>query len=143
MVFTLILPLSVPLSPKTKFILNLNHYRNTHYQTLNRAKVIFEKMMTEQVSALPIMQKVQLEYVVYPKTLRKFDVANICSIADKFLSDVLVNLGKLPDDDHRIIDPIIYRFGGYNSTNPRIEVNITEVPKHASLPKRNRSTSGG
>lgn len=136
MAFTLILPLSVQLSPKKKFILNLNHYRNAHFQTLSKAKHVFENVMFAQVDALPLMLKVKLEYIVFAKSARKFDVANVCSVADKFLSDTLVNCGKLPDDDYMHLDEIVYKFGGYSSKNPRIEVHITEVPYHASLSKR-------
>lgn len=121
------LPLSVPLSSKSKFILNLNQYRNKHYLSLNRAKVTFKELVQDAIVLLPEMDRVSLTYTVYPKTLQAFDVSNVCSVVDKFFCDALVELGKLPDDNYHHLAQINFRFGAVDKSNPRVEVLIEEV----------------
>lgn len=121
------LPLSVPLSSKSKFILNLNQYRNKHYLGLNKAKIAFKEAIGDSVALLPAMRRVNLTYTVYPKTQQAFDVSNVCSVMDKFFCDALVEFGKLPDDNYHHLAEINYRFGAVDKMNPRVEVAIEEL----------------
>ncbi|WP_065647683.1 hypothetical protein [Pantoea eucrina] len=121
------LPLSVALSSKSKFILNLNQYRNTHYLSLNRAKVAFGELVQEAIAGLPAMARVRLTYTVYPKNKQMFDISNVCSVVDKFFCDALVGAGKLPDDNYAHLAQVNYRFGAVDKENPRVEVAIEEV----------------
>ena len=50
-------PLRVP-AGKNDFILNLNNYRNEHYQTLNKAKIAYKQLIHNQVVKLPKMNKI-------------------------------------------------------------------------------------
>ena len=117
-------PLSVWASGKRKFILNLNFYRNAHYFTLNKAKVIYKEQVQAEIDELPSFAGVSLELVLYPQTKRLCDVANVCAIHDKFFCDALVESGKLPDDDYRYISNIVYRFGEVDKDNPRVDIHI-------------------
>lgn len=121
------LPLSVPVSGKSKFFLNLNQYRNAHHMSLNKAKIVFKELVQQTVALLPPMKNVRLTYTVYPGTKQAFDVSNVCSVADKFFSDALVELGKLPDDCYHHLAEINYRFGAVDKENPRIEVRIEDT----------------
>jgi len=118
-------PLEVWISANKKFILNLNNYRNTHYQTLNKAKQEYAKLISPLI---PIFKadKVRVEYVLYTKTKRKIDISNPCCIADKFVCDVLVDKGCIPDDDYRHVVEVKYAYGGIDPKDPRVEVTIID-----------------
>lgn len=120
-------PLVIPRTKSSNFSLNLNIYRNTHYKVLNNMKIVYKGIMASSILKLPSMKKVTIEYVLYPKTKALCDVANVCSVVDKFFSDALVELGKLPDDNYLYIPKIIYSFGGVDKVNPRVEILIQEL----------------
>lgn len=103
----------VGLSKNKNWILNLNNYRNAHYQTLNKAKVNFKKTYLTEISKLPKFTELQLiEYTLYRDSYRHCDVANVCSIVDKFFCDALVEAGKLPDDNYDYLKSVNYQWGG-------------------------------
>lgn len=106
------------------FSLNLNQYRNAHFYKLNNAKIEYKAFMRSQIELLPELPAIRLTYVVYPKTNREFDISNVCSIVDKFFSDALVELGKLPDDNFKFISEVVYKFGEKDKDNPRVEIII-------------------
>lgn len=72
------------------------------------------------------MENIELKYVLYPKTKRLTDVANVCSIVDKFFSDVLVEAGTIPDDNYNHLRDIMYSFGEVDPLNPRVTVFISK-----------------
>lgn len=118
----IILPLRINVSKNKLFRLNLNQYRNAHYQVLNNAKRNFEQF----VSALDIKEKftqpVEITYIIYPPTKRKYDISNIGSIVDKFACDALVKCGVLIDDNYEYVVRITYKHGGVDKENPRAEM---------------------
>lgn len=119
------LPLSV-MSGKEKFILNLNNYRNAHYQTLNKAKVNYKAAINVE-GLEPVKGSVTLTYIYYHGDRRKVDISNPCSVIDKFACDALVEYGILPDDNCDIVKRVMYVYGGVDKDNPRCELKITEV----------------
>ena len=121
------LPLSVRQNKTKNFCLNLNVYRNTHYQTLNQVKVTFQKQIAPLLVQLPKLNQISLSYELYPQSNRLCDIANICSIVDKFFSDSLVNLGNIPDDNYQHVLGVQYLFGSVDSTIPRVEVTINPL----------------
>lgn len=127
--FRIDLPLFVMLPRKTKkdkrIALNLNVYRNLHHMVLNQSKIAFKIAIVDKLAILPDMDKVELEYVLYPKTKRLCDVANICSIVDKYFCDALVEVGKLPDDNYEYLAKVSYRFGEVDKNHPRVQVILT------------------
>ncbi len=125
--FTLSLPISVPVSKAKSFSLNMNQYRNAHYHTLNKAKQTFHDMVIPSLKSLPVLTKISLIYTLFPPSKRELDVANICSIVDKFFSDTLVSSGRITDDNFKVLPNITYRFGSIDKTNPRVEVTIEEL----------------
>lgn len=130
-VATLASPMFIAIPRKTRddrtFILNLNHYRNTHHFILNTAKQLYKEHMAQQIAALPQLTKVAIRYVVNPKSKQSLDVSNVCSICDKFFMDALVESGKLPDDNYHHYVEIGYKFGQVNKTNPHIAIEIYAV----------------
>jgi len=125
--FTLYSPFEVILPSGKPFRLNLNVYRNAHYRVLYDAKNRFNELIWDCVAPLPAMESCKLEYAVYPKTNRKMDISNICSVVDKFFCDLLVQSGKLPDDNYEHIQSISYVFGGVCKSHPRIEILLTPL----------------
>lgn len=111
----LVAPLAVEIDTKKrdKWVLNLNKYRNSHYQILNKAKIAYEKVMSEQIlNKVPaITVPLQITYIIIPNSQRLFDIDNVCSVHDKFFRDTLVNLGKIEDDSYQHIPRTIYQAG--------------------------------
>lgn len=126
---TIPLPLKVQVSSKKHFILNLNQYRNTHFLVLNKAKVVFKELVNPSLADLPSMQKIFIVYEVFPPSKRLSDVANFCSIVDKFFSDALVEAGKLPDDNFTVVPQVTYTFGNVDPANPRVDAHIYQLPE--------------
>lgn len=117
--YTLISPL------RTKeMILNLNQYRNAHYHKLSDSKISYKAIMKEQIEQLPVFNKVSIIYTVFFGSLRKTDISNVCCVIDKYFCDALVELGKLPDDNYIYIKEVIYRYGGVDKDNPRVEITL-------------------
>ncbi len=124
MEYTVISPLKVPTTKKKYFILNLNNYRNTHFQVLNKAKVVYKNEISNQINKLPNFTKVYLECVVYPATKRLSDIDNVGSIHLKFFQDALVEAGKIPDDNYLYIPIVLTKIGKIDKHNPRVEIII-------------------
>lgn len=124
--YTLRVPTSVGLSSRKDWILNLNNYRNAHYMILNKAKVNFKNLVSLDIQKLPRFATIEtIEYTLYRGTKRHCDVANICSIVDKFFCDALVEAEKLPDDNFNYLRNVSYRWGGVLSDSSDSYVEIT------------------
>lgn len=106
--------------------INLNEYRNTYYQTLNKVKQGFNDLLAPQVLSLPKFQAVRITYRIYPSSKRRLDIGNIGSIADKFFSDCLVVHERLVDDNHKYVQEVKFAFGGYRDI-ACIEAEIKEI----------------
>ena len=120
-------PLFVHVSKNKKFILNLNNYRNAHYQVLNKAKVNYKAIIAEQLSVLEPLKKVKIHYKLFPKTRRRTDIGNVISIHKKFFEDALSESGLIPDDDYEHFVANSEDFGGVDKINPRVEIYITDL----------------
>lgn len=119
-------PISLQLGSK-RFYLNMNVYRNAHYYILNNAKHLFKELIKDDISKLPIMGAIEVEYCLYPGSKRLCDISNVCCVVDKFFSDALVELGKLEDDNYTCITKITYCFGSIDKENPRVQVTLKEI----------------
>ena len=47
---------------KKKFMLNMNDYRNAHYQVLNKAKVEYKRLLRDEILQLPKMNVININY---------------------------------------------------------------------------------
>jgi hypothetical protein len=118
------LPTFIQVSNKTRFSINLNQYRNSHFQILNKAKVLFLEQVRDQIQALPHFKRLAISYTIYPRTRQLCDVSNICSIADKFFCDAMKELGRIDDDNYQVVLGTQYLFGEVDPQNPRIEARL-------------------
>lgn len=134
---------SIAKTKKSKFTLNLNQYRNTHYQKLNKAKSAYHKEIWQQVKELPFFDKISLTFVVH-MSHDNYDTDNICSVHSKFFCDVLVNgdltylrktkrgkvirrkFNKLEDDNKHYVIFSTNRPGSTNRDDPHVEIIIKE-----------------
>lgn len=122
-------PLSVTLhrrkSAGRKINLNLNWYRNVHFQINNQAKLEYKTMMMPQLSRIArLTWPVKIRYRYYVR--QKCDVGNIHAVVEKFFLDVLVAMGKLPDDNIHYVVGASYVVAGVDRKNPRAEIEILE-----------------
>jgi hypothetical protein len=133
-VITLDVPTFVMLLKKTKsdekVILNFNSYRNMNRFKLghvknnfydqfkpemDRVKAEFNRMYRRAmyISVTPgDPVKFRFKYTITSANQRKFDIANMLSIIDKFACDCLVKDGFLEDDNWEHLTEVVYAFGG-------------------------------
>lgn len=135
------LPLSITLPRKTKedkiFMLNLNVYRNANFHILNQAKIAWKEILRTEIlnkndcfdKLLSICNGAVLRFVytVHKGDKKSYDVANICSIIDKFTCDALVELGVIKGDNYKIISQVEYKTGEIDKENPHCELEIREA----------------
>ena len=118
-------PLRLPKNNKGDMVpLNLNAYRNLHYQTSNKLKKKYKELW--DFTKCPEFKTISLRLKFFPKDKRRYDLDNVCSVHTKFFLDALVEAGRLPDDDYRYVNHITYEFGEIDKNNPRMEIYIHE-----------------
>ena len=126
-----ILPLEVFITksrtPQSKFILNLNNYRNAHFFRLNAAKIAFKNEVADQILAVPKQEKTakfRLIYTLFPKSNRRIDTNNPLTVIDKFFCDALTEFGFWVDDDSKHLTETIFRPSEVSPENPRAECQV-------------------
>lgn len=106
----------------------LNPYRNWHFQYNNKLKQKYSEMMQPILSTFDkLVPPIRLSYTLRAKDRHKRDLGNMCYIVDKFFCDALVKQGLIPDDDYFNIDDIRFNFAGLDKSVPEsyiIEVTI-------------------
>lgn len=123
---TISLPLSVQVTKKKRWILNLNNFRNTHFRTLSKAKNTYTDVVcaiAPNINYKIIKCKIKYEY--HHGTARRYDTANPCSVIDKFTCDALTHKGYWKDDDSNTISEISYESMAIDRDNPRCDMVIT------------------
>ena len=123
----IISPLKVPVSSKKSFILNLNNYRNAHYQILNKAKVNYKAIISEQLLSLGRFGKIKIAYKLFPATRRRTDIGNVIAIHKKFFEDALTEFGVIKDDSYEYVISSSEDFGGVSPGNGRVEIFIQGI----------------
>lgn len=121
-------PIYIDIPRKTKkprrVYLNLNTYRNLHYQVNNQVKKAFSEAMRGSLSDLKLKDELDITYILYKGSNRRIDRANILCIVEKFFEDALVNYNCIPDDNDKYIKATHYLDGGVDAKNPRCEILI-------------------
>lgn len=127
--YTVELPISIDLGVKkvTRYYLNLNVYRNLHYQINNKLKVAFKDMVVPFLVGVPPLPAIRLEYDLYLPNRTRRDLMNCVAVVDKFFCDVLTSVGILEDDCIGYLDDIHIRFAGYDKIRPRVVATIIPV----------------
>ena len=125
------IPISVNVSKNKKVPLNLNTYRNLHFQANNKAKhelLAAIKMRSFFDGQMP-QPPFEFIYKIYRKDKRRSDLMNIGSVLDKYVSDALVTLGYISDDNTDIIKKVTIIDGGVDKNNPhaRLEIKSCQI----------------
>ena len=98
-----------------KIHLNLNTYRNMNYILNNQCKVAFHQAFKPEMAKYEqkfTSDKLKFTYTITAANKRKFDIANMLSVIDKFTCDALVKEGFMPDDNWQHLIEVCYKFGG-------------------------------
>lgn len=117
----------LPRKTKADKKVNLNHNTMHHVDrfTYNAAKQEFKQLIAKEIDTLPrLALPIRIIYTYFSGTKRLGDISNHCVFVDKFFSDALVELWYLPDDNYNYIREVMYRYGGYDKDNQRIEATI-------------------
>lgn len=119
------MPLYIEIGKKKKHI-NLNNYRNWHYQINNKIKKEYKSIVNRKLQNYinKKYQKIELEFIMIRGDRRKVDRSNVLSIHEKFFCDAIVELGIIPDDNDKHIEKTIYMTGEVCKIKPRIEIVI-------------------
>jgi len=106
--------------------INLNWYRNAHYQQSNKIKVKFKDHIKQQFEGLPKIQtKISIKFVYYAARNNSPDLDNFTSISKKFFQDAMVELGLIEEDNINHIIATSEYYGGIDRENPRVEAFVT------------------
>lgn len=100
---------------KTKpkaYRLSMNTFRNWKHFLKNNVKQQFHKLVAPQLKGAKADGKVELIYYFYNGTNARKDLANVCSLVDKFFSDCLVEAGVIPDDSLEYVQAVHYLYAG-------------------------------
>lgn len=126
--FSVPIALDVGITKKKTYYLNLNGYKQWHFQVSNQLKKLFKVQVAGSIRKLkPVTNPIKIIYTIFYPTKREFDLDNVGSVISKFTHDALVELDILPDDNYNVVTEIKYQFGGVDKENPRCDVRIEEV----------------
>ncbi len=125
------IPLSVHVSKNKKVALNLNVYRNLHYQANNKAKHAMTNILRNELMGCGLLQEfpVKFIYTIYRKNNRGVDLMNIGSVLDKYVCDALVQMRLIPDDNIKYIAGVEFIDGGVDKNNPHAKLEIRKYEK--------------
>lgn len=119
-------PLSVNVGKK-KFMLNMNPYRNAHYQVLNKAKQEYKRVMKDEILSLPKMEKIVIDYEITFGDNRRRDGMNIASVTSKFFLDALVEYNVLKDDNYKNVLHEEWNPCGVEKDNGKVTIYLRPV----------------
>jgi len=108
-----------------KDYINLNLYRNWHFQKSNQIKKRYKEIAYPQIKDLRF-NAIKLSFALYRANNRLVDRANLLSIHEKFFCDALVECGCIEDDNDDIIVSTYYYTAGIDKENPRVEIFIDD-----------------
>jgi len=131
MIHTISVPLYIELPRKTmapkRYHLNLNVYRNLHYQVNNNLKKAYKKIVEPMLKGTCFSTPLKLTLVLYPPDKRRRDRSNVLVVQEKFFMDALVELGHIPDDNDNYVVSTTYLSGEVDKENPRVDIIIEEI----------------
>lgn len=127
----LICPLYIVLERKTKpdkkIFVNMNTYRNLHFQINNQVKIKYKELLKEQLVGVKIKTPVEITYKVYKARNNNLDKMNVVSITSKYLLDAITELGCWTDDNDDFVKTEIIMPTELDREKPRVEVFIKSI----------------
>lgn len=125
-IITMPLYIEMGVKKKRKFYFNLNQYRNWHYIVSNNVKTAYKDLVTPQLNDLSF-KFIDLQFTLFKGSKRKIDRSNVLCIHEKFFCDALVEAGCLEDDNDEFLNSTLYKTGGIDKDNPRVEIKIIKL----------------
>jgi len=107
--------------------INLNTYRNLHFQINNQCKRLYKELMREQLEGRIINTPVEITYQVFKPSKRSLDKMNVVSIASKYFLDAVTEYGCWDDDNDDNVKTEIILPTEIDRENPRIEITIKTI----------------
>lgn len=128
MIIETFMPLYIEIG-KRKHHINLNNYRNWHYQLSNNIKKEYKSVVTNKLRRFDGIKfdTIEIEFTMHRGDTRKVDRSNVLSIHEKFFCDALVELGFLPDDNDNYILKTTYITGDVRKLTPGIAIKIINL----------------
>ena len=127
----LICPLYITIERKTKpdkkVFVNMNTYRNLHFQINNNVKVKYKELLREQLEGVKIKTPVEITYKVYKARNTTLDKMNVVSITSKYLLDAITQYGCWTDDNDDFVKTETIMPTELDRKNPRVEVFIKSI----------------
>lgn len=115
------------IAPPKKYYINFNKVKPLRYQEYSNLKNKYEEIAIKMIKGIKMSTPIRLTFVHYYPDLRQRDRANACCIHEKFFCDALTAAKCIPDDNDKHIVETIYRSGGLDRKNPRMEIIIEEI----------------
>jgi Holliday junction resolvase RusA-like endonuclease len=109
---------------KRRYALNLNTYRNLHFQVNNNLKKKYKELIREQVKEFATSGQIEIKAIYYNWTKRKSDLENNCIVHIKYLLDALVEEHRIKTDDYDTVKRIEFIYWWYEKDNGRVEIYI-------------------
>lgn len=123
--------LMVGVNKKRRYALNLNVYRNLHFQVNNNLKKMYKEMVKEQIWTFRTGLPVTVKMTYFNGTQRKSDLENNCIVHIKYLLDALVEEHRIRTDDYDTVKKIEFIYGWYEKDKWRVEIGISQVEELA------------
>ena len=114
-------------SKDKKLSINLNTYRNLHFQVNNQCKKLYKELMQTQLEGLIIQTPVEVTYQVFKPSKRSLDKMNVVSIASKYFLDAVTEYGCWDDDNDDNVKTETILPTEHDKDNPRIEITIKTI----------------
>ena len=110
-----------------KISINLNTYRNLHFQVNNQCKKMYKELMREQLQGRIINTPVEITYQVFKPSRRSLDKMNVVSIASKYFLDAVTEYGCWDDDNDDNVKTETILPTQHDKDSPRIEITIKTI----------------
>ena len=114
-------------SKDKKLSINLNTYRNLHFQVNNQCKKLYKELMQTQLEGLIIQTPVEVTYQVFKPSRRSLDKMNVVSIASKYFLDAVTEYGCWDDDNDDNVKTETILPTEHDKDNPGIEITIKTI----------------
>lgn len=118
--------------PDKTFLVSLNWYRNATYFEQNKVKQHFSELISNMLTPFDKLEgQYSATYTYFYKNPTS-DLPNVGPMVSKWVNDVLQELDIVSNDNVQFLTEEIYRVGGCDKLNPRVEVTLT--PLHPQEP---------
>lgn len=126
MIISMPLYIKMGIRKPKKYYINLNNYRNWHYQVSNNLKASYKAILAPKVRGMTFGM-LALSFTLHRGDKRRVDRSNILSIHEKFFCDALVECSCIKDDCDEFLESSHYYTGSIDKDNPRVDIELLET----------------